>query len=700
MSEPPPPVNRLIREQSPYLLQHAHNPVDWYPWIPEAFERAAREDKPIFLSIGYSTCHWCHVMAHESFEDAEVAGLLNAGFISIKVDREERPDIDQVYMAVCQAMTGQGGWPLTIVMTPNRKPFFAATYLPRHTEGGMPGLLDLLPRLTEAWKTGREDIEKFTADLIGAMQTEEQSVPSANPSPHLLDRAYRALDREFDPQNGGFGVSPKFPSPHQLLFLLRIWYRIRDPHALEMVEKTLQELRKGGIFDHIGYGFHRYAVDRQWIVPHFEKMLYDQALLAIAYLEAHQVTGDPRYARVAREIFTYVLRDLRVENGGFYAGEDADSEGVEGKYYVWTWRELEEALEPDDLAIFSQTYNLKKEGNIPLPVHGVPVRANILHLQRPEEDIAREARISIEELHRKTEHVRKILERIRSTRVRPRRDTKILADWNGLMIAALAFGGRVLDEPEYTRAAQRAAATILGTMQRASGRLNHVYRTEERYIDAFSADYAAMAWGAIELYETTFDLLYLDTATGLMLRLAEWYRDPINGGYFFTPSDGESLLVRKKEAFDGALPSANSIAIYNWLRLAPLTGKGEFEERGRGDWRAFSGVVNAAPQEYTFLLIAADYSLGPSQQVVIAGNPASTDTQEMIRILATTFFPRLTVHLMPEAGSTVPLGDLVPFIQAYPPPEGKAKAYICMDHRCLPPVTGTRQLIERLTVSK
>jgi uncharacterized protein YyaL (SSP411 family) len=700
MNEVVPSVNRLIHEQSPYLLQHAHNPVDWYPWGREAFERAGQEDKPIFLSIGYSTCHWCHVMAHESFEDPEVAALLNQGFISIKVDREERPDIDQVYMAVCQMMTGHGGWPLTIVMTPERKPFFAATYLPSHTREGMPGLLDILPQLREVWKTRSGNIEEFTKEVIDALQAEESTPSNGDPSPHLLERAYKALAREYDPLYGGFGTSPKFPSPHQLLFLLRIWYRGKDPHVLSMVEKTLREMRRGGIFDHVGCGFHRYSVDQRWTVPHFEKMLYDQALLAIAYLETYQATQDAQYACTAKEIFTYVLKDLTAENGGFYAAEDADSEGVEGKYYLWTWQELEAVLESEDLMLISQVYSLKKEGNLPVPIHGAPRNANIFYQERTDEEIACESGISVDELRTRKEKVRSLLQTIRSDRARPKKDTKILADWNGLMIAALAFGGRVLDDAQYTRAAVRASEVILGAMRREDGRLNHAYTVNEEYIDAFSADYGAMAWGEIELFETTLHPDHLKNAVDLMDQLVGWYRDTGTGGYYFTPSDGESLILRKKESYDGAIPSSNALALYNGIRLASLTGKSEYDQRGIEDWRAFSTSVQAAPQAFTFLLISADLLVGPTQEVVITGDPTDSNKQKMIRALASKYFPRLTFLSLSGGESDALLEDLSPFIRSYTAGGPKPIAYVCSGHRCMAPTTGIEEMIANISSSK
>jgi uncharacterized protein YyaL (SSP411 family) len=696
----PSPVNRLIHEKSPYLLQHAHNPVEWYPWIPQAFERATREDKPVFLSIGYSTCHWCHVMAHESFEDRNVAALLNRDFICIKVDREERPDIDQVYMAVCQVMTGRGGWPLTIVMTPDRKPFFAATYLPPHTRKGMPGLLDILPRLAYAWKSQKEELEQFTREVVEALNREESGSPSGDPSLRILHRTHQGLDRAFDPQYGGFGPAPKFPAPHQLLFLLRFWDRTRDPHTLSMVEKTLQEMRKGGIFDQAGFGFHRYAVDERWIVPHFEKMLYDQALLSIAYLEAFQATHNHLYDRTAREIFTYVLRDLSAECGGFYSGEDADSEGVEGIFYLWTWKELEDVLDAADLRLLSRLYGLREDGNLPVPLDGVPPVANILHRERSYEDIGREAGISVEELRHEADRLSAFLYNLRSRRVRPGKDTKILADWNGLMIAALAIGGRVLEEPDYVQAAQCAEEVITRTMRRDDGRLNHVYSADERYVDAFSSDYAALAWAEIELYETTFDPRYLEKAIELLELLAIWYRDAERGGYYFTPSDSESLLVRKKDAYDGAIPSGNSLAIYSLLRLGSLTGKSEYEDRGLQDWRAFSGQIESAPTGFTFLLVSADYFLGPTGQVVITGDPVSSGAKTLIRALATAFLPRLTVLLVSGNEADARLTVLAPFLATYPASGKEARAFVCRGHQCMPPTTDPAEMIGYLSLSK
>jgi hypothetical protein len=689
--------NRLLHEKSPYLLQHAHNPVDWYPWGDEAFLRARKENKPIFLSIGYSTCHWCHVMLHESFEDTEVASLLNQVFINIKVDREERPDIDQVYMAVSQLMTGKGGWPLTIVMTPEKKPFFAGTYIPRESRNGMLGLRDLIPQLQDLWKAQGEKLRIFAGEVIQALHPMKGESPPIDPSLSLLEKAYGVLEREYDPHYGGFGVAPKFPSPHQLLFLLRIWYRERNPHALSMVEKTLQEMRKGGIFDQVGFGFHRYSIDRQWIVPHFEKMLYDQALLAITYLETYQVTKKPQYARTAREIFTYVLRDLTSEEGSFFSAEDADSEGGEGRFYIWTCEELEQIFGPGDLTLLSRAFSLKRGGNLSSIGHGLIERGNLLHGQEPWEEIARERGISEEEMQKILEKFRMQLLQARNRRIRPDRDSKIQADWNGFMIAAFAFGGRVLGEKRYTHAAEQAAHRILTTMRRPDGRLNHAYSVEESYIDGFLDDYAAMAWGEVELFETTFKASHLKAAIDLMHQLRKWYWDEDEGGFFFTPSDGEPLIIRKKEALDGAVPSGNSLALYNLLRLAALTGNSQYTDQAIRLWRVFSGEVKTAPPWYTFLLLAADFALGPTQEIVIAGNPTAEDTQEMLKTLNSSFYPRLTALLLSEE-QNAELREICPFLDDFTLRNHKATAYVCSGHQCHPPTTETEKLQEYLSL--
>ena len=453
--------NRLIHEKSPYLLQHAYNPVDWHAWNEEAFQKARAENKPIFLSVGYSTCHWCHVMEKESFEDSEVAALMNEAFVSIKVDREERPDIDHVYMTVCQMMTGSGGWPLTIVMTPYKKPFFAATYIPKASRFGRPGMMELIPRISEVWRNRNKEVLESAENMTTALQSMEKENPGDPLEAGVLDKAYQELAQRFDKTYGGFSGAPKFPTPHNFLFLLRYWMRSGRLNALNMVEKTLHEIRWGGIFDQIGFGFHRYSTDKEWLVPHFEKMLYDQAMLALAYLETYQATGNTLYADTAKEIFAYVLRDLRSPEGGFYSAEDADSEGVEGKFYVWTEQELRKILPPGDADLLVRVFHIQKEGNFREEASGKSLGANIFYTGRSLEDMASELNVSAQDLKKRIECARSRLFEAREKRIHPHKDDKILTDWNGLMIAALARGTQVLGEKTYADAAGSAVEFIL-----------------------------------------------------------------------------------------------------------------------------------------------------------------------------------------------------------------------------------------------
>lgn len=460
--------NRLIYEKNPYLLQHAYNPVDWYPWGQEAFEKAKKEDKPIFLSIGYSTCHWCHVMERESYDDEEVARLINDAFVSIKVDREERPDIDSTYMRACQALIGSGGWPLNIILTPDKKPFFAATYIPKESIFGRTGMLELIPRIKDLWEKNRDEVEKTAMKVTSSIREVYRGKPGEELDKDVFNMAYEQLLTMFDEQHGGFDDAPKFPTPHNLQFLLRYWRRTRDIIALRMVERTLTGMRMGGIYDHIGFGFHRYSTDSKWLVPHFEKMLYDQALIAMAYIEAYQATKDEEYGRAAREIFTYVLRDMTSPEGGFYSGEDADSEGVEGKFYVWTENEIRTVLgEESDLV--KRIFNIEEEGNF--REEGRLTGKNILHLTGSLSEIASDLKVPVDKLQKLLDDARLKLFTARERRIHPGKDDKILVDWNGFMIAALSKGAQVFNEPAYADAAQRAADFILENMHDSRGRL-------------------------------------------------------------------------------------------------------------------------------------------------------------------------------------------------------------------------------------
>jgi uncharacterized protein YyaL (SSP411 family) len=679
--------NRLINESSPYLLQHANNPVDWRPWGEEAFEEARRKDKPIFLSIGYSTCHWCHVMERETFENEEAAALMNKTFVSIKVDREERPDIDQIYMTVCQMMTGGGGWPLSIIMTPDKKPFFAGTYIPRESGFGRIGMLDLSRRIEELWTTRREEVLGSADKILTALKGMPEDSSGEVDSAILADRAYEEFLARFDEEHGGFSGAPKFPTPHNLLFLMRYWKRTKRGKAFAMVEKTLQEMRAGGVYDHVGFGFHRYSTDAEWLVPHFEKMLYDQALLATAYLEAYQAVGKPEYAETAREIFTYVLRDMTAPEGGFYSAEDADSEGEEGKFQVWSMREVGDVLGSEEADFAARVFNLKPEGNYRDEASGRATGKNILHFAKPLPEIAADLGATEEALRERMERVRKKLFEAREKRVHPHKDDKILTDWNGLMIAALATGSRVLDRPEYGEAAGRAADFILEKLRTKTGRLLHRYRQGNAGIAGSVDDYAFFIRGLLELYETTFRVRYLKSAIELNEDLMKHFTDAERGGFHFTADDSEQLLLRSKEIYDGATPSGNSVAMLNLLKLARITARPELERRAESILGAFAGSVQRIPSAHSRLLCAVEFKLGPSYEVVIAADPDSEDGKRMLRTLRRLFVPAKVVLLRPPGDASESITNIAPYTKNQKEVRGEATAYVCRNFSCELPVT-------------
>ncbi|MCL7412539.1 MAG: thioredoxin domain-containing protein [ANME-2 cluster archaeon] len=685
--------NRLISQKSPYLLQHAYNPVDWYPWGQEAFEKAKQEEKPIFLSIGYSTCHWCHVMEQESFEDEEVAELMNEVFISIKVDREERPDIDSFYMAVCTAMTGSGGWPLTIIISSDKKPIFAGTYIPKRSMYQRAGMMELIPRVRELWETQRNDLDRLGEQIISSLRTESMKGEGLNEK--TLHDAYEQLFGIFDEQHGGFGNAPKFPSPHNLNFLLRYWKRTGDEMALHMVVKTLEAMSMGGIYDHIGFGFHRYSTDSRWLVPHFEKMLYDQALLAIAYIEGYQVTGNQEFERTVREIFTYVLRDMTDRTGGFYSAEDADSEGVEGKFYIWTTEEIRSILgENADLVM--KLFNVLDEGNFREEASTEPAGMNILHLKKTIPKLAIEFGIPEHELKVRLGSARNELFNAREKRVHPGKDDKILTDWNGLMIAALAKGARVFDEPEYEHAAKKATDFILTRMLRQEGGLYHRHRDGESAIPAFLDDYTFFTWGLIELYETTFEVSYLKTALELMDILLKNFRDTENGGYFITSDEDTDMLFSRKEIYDGAIPSGNSVAMQNLLRLGRMIGSSELDTKAIEIEQAFSKTVSHSPSGYTMLMQALDFAIGPSREVVIAGRSKADDTKAMLVAIGHEYIPNTVVIFRPTDEESPEITGLAGFTRDLKDIEGKATAYVCQDYTCKLPTTDKQKMLEML----
>ena len=539
--------NRLIFEKSPYLLEHAYNPVDWFPWGPEAFEKAKKENKLVFLSVGYSTCHWCHVMKRESFDNHDVARMINKNFVSIKVDKEERPDIDNLYMTVCQMISGNCGWPLTVIMTPDKKPFFAGTYFPKETRAGHIGMMELIPRLEELWVTRPENILKSADEITDKLKRLRFS-EGEELGEEALKLAYQQLAQVFDDESGGFHKAPKFPTPHNLFFLLRCCHRTGDRKALQMVERTLRFMRRGGIYDHVGFGFHRYSTDAKWLVPHFEKMLYDQALITVAYVEAYQSTNKQEYKETAMEILEYVLRDMSSPEGGFYSAEDAESEGEEGKFYVWTASEIRKALGKEaDFAI--KVFNVETDGNF-ADVSGAKIGSNILYMKRSIADLAYDLKISEQDIRKQMESIRQQLFSMRTKRLRPHKDDKILAGWNGLMVAALAKAAQAFDESKYAEAAKKATDFILGSLRRQDGRLLHMYRGGQTSVTAYADDYAFLIWGLIELYEATFDAHYLQIAIELNRDFLVHFWDDEGGGFFFTSDDGEILLFKKKEIYE------------------------------------------------------------------------------------------------------------------------------------------------------
>ncbi len=690
MSEPRH-TNRLIHEKSPYLLQHAHNPVEWYPWGEEAFARAREENKLVFLSIGYSTCHWCHVMERESFEDLDVAAAINTLTVPVKVDREERPDVDQVYMAVCQALNGSGGWPLTVLLTPDRTPFFAGTYFPKRSRGGRIGVIELVRRAAALWEEEPEKVRASGAGILDRLRSIARESERGTLAPAVFEKAAGLFREQFDPERGGFGPPPKFPTPHNLVFLLRRHRRTGDPALLRMVTTTLDAMRRGGIFDHVGFGFHRYATDARWLLPHFEKMLYDQAGLALAYVEAHHATRDENYARTAREVFAYVLRDLTSPEGAFYCGEDADSEGVEGKFYVWSRRELLELLGPADGELFCRTYGVLEEGNFREEATGEETGLNIPHLPRPIEACAVAEGLEPPVLVERLERARRTIFERREGRVRPHRDDKVLTGWNGLMVSALAQGARILADETYADAARRAAGFLLTTMRR-EGRLVRRYRDREAGIAAVAEDYAFLARGCLDLYGATWDLRWLREALSLSDELVRDFRDPASGTLFDTAHDAEDLVLRPREAYDGATPSANSVALELFARLGLLTGDPAWTEKAHDIAAGFAGRVAGYPAAFTQFLSGAALLLEPTREVVIVGDPDAEDTRALLEATRSAYAPETSLLLAAPSGDGTELASLAPFAREMRPVNGRPTAYVCERSSCSEPMTDARQL--------
>lgn len=654
--------NLLIHEKSPYLLQHAHNPVDWRPWNQAAFDLAQAGAKPIFLSIGYASCHWCHVMEKDSFEDAGMAALLNDAFVCIKVDREERPDIDAIYMAACQMLNQTGGWPLTAFLTPDGKPFYAATFIPRESRLGQTGLMELCRRIKELWADEREKItaaaEQIAAGLKAAFFFESGMAPDAV----SLDTAFNHLVQGYDPVFGGFSPAPKFPTVSRLLFLLRFFRSTGNPMALEMVLRTLRAMRTGGIWDHVGFGFHRYSVDEKWLIPHFEKMLYDQALAAMAYLEAWQCARVELFSQTAEEIFAYALSNLRSEEGAFYSAEDADSEGREGTFYLWRLEEFEKLFSSNEADLWKSAFGMSRSGNFTDEVSGRQTGANILRLSAPLGELAGDFGMSAEVMEKRWRQARKILIAVREKRARPFRDEKILADWNGLMAAALAAGGRILDRPSYVAIARKTAFFLINQMGDSRGGLYHRYFHGHAAVEGFADDYAFLILALLELYRATLNPDYGILAEDFQKKMVDRFWDAQRGGFFTTAHDDR--IVRPKILYGGAVPSANAASYANLLRLARLTQNPEWEHKAEEMAAAFGPSVCSGPEAYADFLAGVDFAVHPGAQGIVICQAHTPEVAALLKSLNAVYAPNSTIWLKTLENADV-LGRMADFTQDF-----------------------------------
>ncbi len=684
--------NHLLGQKNPYLLQHAHNPVDWYPWGEAAFDRALKEDKPIFLSIGYSTCHWCHVMEKESFESVDVAEILNRAFVSIKVDREERPDIDTVYMAVCQALSGSGGWPLTVIMTPDKKPFFATTYIPRESRFGMLGMLDVLPKIEDLWKNSRNDINTSSDRVSEAIKKNAEIKFKSDIEQGLFEKAFNEIDSTFDNVYGGYGNAPKFPSAHRLIFLLRYSQLHGNSELLKQIEFTLEKMSLGGIYDQLGGGFHRYSTDDKWLLPHFEKMLYDQAMLAMAYTEAHQVTGRMDFAATAKDILNYVIRDMTSPEGAFYSAEDADSEGEEGKFYLWDYKEFFTVLPKDDALIAVRYFSVDDEGNFTDPIQGNTGK-NILNINRTKTQIAAEFEMSLQDLESRLLEIRTKLFQHREKRVKPSKDTKILSDWNGLMIAAMAKASGVFNCEDYMKSAARASDFILDRMRNGKGEMFHRYMGGENAVEGQLDDYAFMVWGLIELYEAGFEDKYLKGALDLNEIAISDFRDSVHGNYYMTGEESEKMIFRPKVNFDGALPSGNSVQVMNLLRLSGFTANIDFETMADETLKASAQLINRYPGSFTNYLSALLYSEN-SSEIVVCGK--SNSIAEYADVLRKKYLPCKSLLFVPQGEPAAAIFKIADFAKDYKMLDGKTTVYICRNHICGEPFTDIEEILAAL----
>ena len=676
-------TNRLAEETSPYLLQHAHNPVDWYPWGEEAFAKAKKEDKPILLSIGYSACHWCHVMEKESFEDEETAKAMNDNFVSIKVDREERPDLDAIYMEAVQALTGSGGWPMTVFLTPDRKPFFGGTYFPPDEGHGIPSFKRILTAISEAYKARKQEVVKDAEELHKRLN-EKITTERAELNKLPIEVAFLQLDSSFDKINGGFGRAPKFPQPTALELLIRIGRKQGFAQAGKIVEFSLLKMARGGVYDHLGGGFHRYSVDSRWLVPHFEKMLYDNALLSRVYLHNYQISKSPISRKVVEETIDCVLREMTNPKGGFYSTQDADSEGEEGKFYLWAKEEIKKVL-GNDTEIFCTYYGVTEEGNFE--------GKNILNIPKEPSEVASMLKISISRLEETIRECRKKLLAERNRRVKPARDDKALASWNGLMLSSISETARVLARKDYLNAAEKNAEFILSTVK--DGRLLHVWKDETAKINGYLEDYAFFAEGLIELYQSTFNPKWLAEAQRLASVIIDHFEDKTNGGYYDTSDDHEQLIARPKSFFDSAVPSGGSVATQVMLKLLAYTGDTRFSKSAENALKSVSTQIENYPTGLTNWLIALDHLLNPPKEVAIVGNLDAEITKKMLSVIWETYRPDIIVALQPagkDYSKTIPL--LKDRVQL----RGETTVYVCRNFTCELPTSDPEKM--RITLQQ
>jgi hypothetical protein len=686
--------NRLASETSPYLLQHADNPVDWYPWGPEALERAKKDGKPIFLSIGYSACHWCHVMEHESFENEEIAKVLNEHFVSIKVDREERPDLDEIYMTATQMLTGRGGWPMSVFLTPDLRPIFAGTYFPPEDRWGMAGFPTVLERVAELWRTRREEVENSAGEITRALVAHTTSAGGAGADgaldASLLERVVEAHRADYDPAHGGFGGAPKFPPSMALELLLRRWRASGDAGLLSVVEHTLDEMARGGMVDQLGGGFHRYSTDERWLVPHFEKMLYDNALLARVYLDAFEATGKPQWERVVRETLDYVLREMTSPEGGFTSSQDADSEGEEGKFFVWTPEEIRAVLGEEEAPLVERAFGVTAHGNF-------EGSRTVLHLPLSLRDLAVALDGEPEAIESRIAAARRRLFEAREKRVHPGLDDKILAAWNGLMLSAMARAGGALEEPRYLRAAQAAGSFLLSKMRDGKGRLFRSFRAGEARHPAYLDDYACVAEGLLDLYEADFDPRWFAAAREIVAKAIDLFWDEKEGGFFYTARDHEELIARTKSLYDNAVPSGNSTAAVVLLRLAAATGEAGYRERAERTLRALRGKLERAPRAFPYLACALDRYLESPREVAIVGPRDDPPTRALLAVVRGGYDPNLAVALLdPAAPSAKEAGKAIPLLEGRTLVGGKPAAYFCRNFACEAPTTDPSTLAKQL----